>query len=80
MRSKRVDVMYSFGGSKQMKCMTGKKTVILMQSDDEAVDVTAVNVENMDDVCEVLEDALNEARRARSSMQSRPLKQVIANC
>lgn len=80
MRSRRVDVTYSIGDSRPLKRMTGKKTVILMQDDNDEVDLTTVNMKNMDDVCDVLEDALEEAKRVRSLMQSSRLNGLIANC
>jgi hypothetical protein len=62
--SKRVAVMYSVDDEPSVTCMRGKKTVILMQTGD-VVDVTAVNVEDYEDVCEVLKEALEEATKAK---------------
>ncbi len=77
---KRVDVMYSLGGKTQARCMSGMKTVILMQNDKEEVDLTAVNVDDLDDVCDVLEDALRQARKMRSQVRSQTSNTLIATC
>jgi hypothetical protein len=62
--SKRVAVMFAVGDEMAITQMRGNKTVILMQTGDD-VDLTAVNMEDFDDVCDVLEEALVEAKKKR---------------
>lgn len=66
--SKRVDVTYSLDGQLR-ETLTGKKAFIMTVSDHGDIGLTAANVDSIDEMCELLEEALEQARRTRQDMR-----------